>query len=633
MKKSVSSLDPTGRLWKKFSISKAKTDYKLISDYGLIGDQRTCALVGLDSSIDWLCVPRFDSPSIFASILDVKNGGSFRILPENGYDEFEASQYYEGPTSILSTEIRDESGRIKITDFMPCFRVAGTMISTAEIHRRVSCLDGKFKAEVSVEPRMDYAKLIPKVNYVEDLGYSFVSPDPNVRQEVALVTRRKLQTGDGTVSGVLEMEKGNSVNLIFRGGGVKLHHVEEAYSDEKLRQTQEYFERWSKKTIFSGKWKEMVERSAITLKLLIYSPTGAIVAAPTTSLPEEIGGVRNWDYRYSWVRDSTFVLWAFHSIGHDEAEELYLNWIDSIYYLTAENLQVMLGVTGERDLTEMSLEHLEGYSNSPPVRIGNGAWDQFQLDVYGILVDAMYFSQVHRQEIDRRIYNFVLKLVIKAVEEKWDKPDCGIWEVRGEQQHFVYSKMWCWVALDRAVRIARSIGEEGDANRWAELRDKIREKIMEEGWDEQANSFVRAFGAKDLDAANLLMPQVRFISPRHPKMLATLDQTMEKLMENGKFVYRYRAADGLPGDEGAFLICSFWLVSCLALAGRIDEAEKLMDSLVEYANHLGLFSEEIDPKSGAMLGNFPQAFTHMGFISAAVSLARAMQMKREDHAP
>jgi alpha,alpha-trehalase len=629
MRKRQSSLQPGEADWKVFSVDKVLKEYKPISDYGLIGDQKTCALVGMDGSIDWLCVPRFDSPSIFAAILDIKRGGSFRILPSNGRDGFQATQYYEGPTSILSTEFKDESGRIKITDFMPCFRVGGVMISTAEIHRRVSCLEGKFSIAVSVKPRMDYGRIVPNVEYLEGLGYTFVSPEPDVRQETALVTQKKFEIGEGSIEGSCDFDVGDPpIDLIFRGGGIKLHSAQEAYTDEKLRETKEYFEKWSGKTIFSGKWKDLVVRSAITLKLLIYGPTGAIIAAPTTSLPEQVGGVRNWDYRYSWIRDSSYVLWAFHSLGHDEAEESYLDWVDSIYYLTAENLQVMLGVTGERDLSEITLQYLEGYAKSSPVRTGNGAWDQFQLDIYGILVDAIYFSHVHHEEINRKIYNFVVKLIIKAVEEKWQKPDCGIWEVRGEHLHFVYSKMWCWVALSRAVKIAKSIGEEQDAARWSVLRDKIRDQIMKDGWDPKVNSFVRAYGKKDLDAANLLMPQVRFISAKDPKMLATIDETMKKLLTKGKFVYRYLADDGLPGDEGAFLICSFWLVSCLALAGRVDEAEKLMDSLVEFSNHLGLFSEEIDPSDGTMLGNFPQAFTHMGFITAAVTLSKAMQAKR-----
>jgi GH15 family glucan-1,4-alpha-glucosidase len=611
-----------GRSWKKFDVNSLQNGYKAISDYGLIGDQRTCALIGMDGSVDWLCTPRFDSPSIFASILDVKKGGSFRILPSNGSGEFEALQYYQGLTPILSTEFRDKNGRIAITDFMPCFRVAEVMISTAELHRRISCLEGEFKIDVTIQPRMDYARIVPDVTYVEGLGYSFTSPDPNVRQEVALVTREKFETGEGSIHSTIALRQGEShCDLVFRAGGIKIHHVEEAYTDEKLQETREYFERWSRRTTYRGKWKHMVERSAITLKLLMYSPTGAIIAAPTTSLPEEIGGVRNWDYRYSWIRDSSFVLWAFHGIGHDEAEELYLRWVDSLYYLTAENLQVMLGVTGERDLTEMVLPHLEGYAKSAPVRTGNGAWDQFQLDVYGILVDAIYFSHMHRGKIDRRIYNNVLKLAIRGVEEKWNQPDSGIWEVRGEQLHFVYSKMWCWVAFDRAARIAKSIGEMGDAMQWAETRDRIKSWILKEGFDPELNSFVRSFGSKQPDAANLLMPQVKFISGKDPKMLGTIELTLKELLDNNKFVYRYKAKDGLPGNEGAFLICSFWLVSCLAYAGRIREAEELMDSLVKYSNHLGLFSEEIDPSSGAMLGNFPQAFTHMGFISAALAIA------------
>ncbi len=619
---------PANTSWKVLSKSRMQTDYKPISDYGIIGDQKTCALVGIDGSIDWLCVPRFDSPSVFAAILDMNKGGSFRILPNNGKDEFRATQYYKGLTNILITEFKDDRGHLRILDFMPCFKVGETMVSTGEIHRRISCLKGKFGIDVFIEPRMDYGRLLSTIEPVMDLGFVFDSSDMRTRQQIALITLREFQIGNGTLHGNFEISLGDEpLDLVFRYGGIRLHHAKEAFTEEKLKETHEYWQRWADATRVSGKWKNELLRSALVLKLLVYSTTGAIVAAPTTSLPEEIHGIRNWDYRFSWIRDSSFVLWAFHSIGHDETEELYVNWLTSIYYLTAQNLQVMLGISGERDLKEMTLDHLEGYKKSSPVRVGNAAWEQFQLDVYGITLDAIYFSHKHRGKLTQKVYDFIVKLIIQGVEDDWNKPDSGIWEVRGEQKHFVYSKMWCWVALDRAIRIAQSLGMTDDVSKWTILRDKIKDTILERGWDGTVNSFVRSFGSTELDAANLLMPQVRFIDGRDPKMIATLDATMKSLLQNGKFLYRYRADDGLPGNEGAFLICSFWLVSCLTFAGRLDEAEKLMDSLVQYSNHLGLFSEAIDPNTGEMLGNFPQAFTHMGFITAANSLTSAMEKR------
>jgi GH15 family glucan-1,4-alpha-glucosidase len=620
----------TSTKWKIQSRRRVLTEYKPISEYGLIGDQRTCALVGLDASIDWFCIPRFDSPSVFGTILDIHKGGSFKILPwESEKDSFLSNQYYEGFTNVLVTEFKNDFGRLKVVDFMPCFKVEKSMISTAEIHRRVSCVEGNFGFEVLFDPRMDYGRAIPKITRMSDVGYTFSARTPETRQELALITPHEFKSAPkGGLSLNLEISEGdNPVDFVLRVGGIALHHTRNVFTEEKLARTLDYWNKVASEVKVSGKWRDQIVRSTLLLKLLVFSPTGAIIAAPTTSLPEEIGGIRNWDYRYSWIRDSSFVLWALHCIGIPDLESSYLDWLTSIFYMMAENLQVMLGVSGERDLSEKSLGHFEGYKRSSPVRVGNDAWNQFQLDVYGILLDAMYFSHKHGKGISREIYDYLIKEIVKVVEENWDKPDCGIWEVRGEKQHFVYSKMWCWVSLDRAVKIARSLGMDHDALEMSQLRDKIRQAILEKGYDESLGAFVRSFGSKELDCANLLMPQVRFIGADDPKMSSTIEQIMKNLHENG-FLYRYKAADGLRGEEGAFLICSFWLVSCLTLAGRLDEAERLLDRLAGFANHLGLFSEEIDPKTGEMLGNFPQAFTHMGFITAAQGLTRALEKRR-----
>jgi alpha,alpha-trehalase len=613
--------------WRTLERNKVLHDYKQISDYALIGDQKTCALVGIDGSIDWFCVPRFDSPSVFAAILDKGKGGSFRLMPLA--DQFQIVQHYEGLTNILATEFKTDSGHAKLVDFMPSFKVGRTMVSAGEIHRRLTCLSGEIELEALISPRMNYGRIIPDVNSVKKIGYSFSSQQQEMHQQLALITPLRFkEVEQGTLAFNLHLRKGDQTILVLRYGGAKLHHTENTFSDVKLEQTRTYWKTWASKTKVSGKWREPIVRSALALKLLIYSPTGAIVAAPTTSLPEQIGGVRNWDYRYSWVRDSSFVLWAFHSLGHDQAEENYLDWMTSMFYLTCENLQVMLGISSERDLTERTLDHLEGYRQSTPVRVGNGAWDQFQLDVYGILLDALYFSHKHGGGVSLKVFDYLVAPLVKQVEQVWDIPDCGIWEVRGEKEPFVYSKMWCWVGLDRAVKIATSLRRSEDAQRWSKLRDEIKETILEKGWDESIGSFVRSFGTTDLDCANLLMPQLRFISGKDPRMVATIDKTIKELGE-GKFLYRYRTKDGLPGEEGAFLICSFWLVSCLALAGRLKEAEELLDGLIECSNHVGLFSEEVDPKNGSMLGNYPQAFTHMGFITAAVTVSRELERRRK----
>jgi GH15 family glucan-1,4-alpha-glucosidase len=617
------AIGPVNSGWKVLKRKQLLQEYKAISDYGMIGDQLTCALVGLDGSIDWLCLPAFDSPSVFGALLDRKKGGTFRIFPD--YREFESMQNYDGLTSVLATEFRADSGRVKLIDFMPCSKANGKKVSTSEVHRRITCVEGRLDLKIIVEPRPGYGSDVPQVEVLKGAGYSFVPQHADNWQELAFIAPFRFDERGGSLTQVLSMREGAEVDLVLRYGGLESHHSRHTGTDIKLRETYAYWKRWARRSKYQGRWREMVLRSALTLKLLTYGPTGAILAAPTTSLPEEIHGIRNWDYRYSWIRDSSFVLWAFHSLGLDRPADRYLDWLISIFYLTSGELQVMLGINGERDLTEHILKNLEGYQRSPPVRVGNGAWNQFQLDVYGILLDALWFSHRHMGGISKKLYRHLLSPIVETVEEKWNKPDSGIWEVRGRKRHFVYSKMWCWVALDRAVKVAEELGMKDDSARWSRLRDEIRDSVMTKGWDKSLGSFVRSYGSKQLDAANLLMPQVRFIDAEDPKMRSTIERTMEVLMRRGKFVYRYLSDDGLPGEEGAFLSCSFWLVNCLTLLGRLDEAEKLLSSLMQCSNHLGLFSEEIDPESGAMLGNFPQAFTHMGFITAAVGLSKALE--------
>ncbi|MGI0079725.1 MAG: glycoside hydrolase family 15 protein, partial [Nitrososphaerales archaeon] len=584
-------------------------------------------LVGIDGAIDWFCVPRFDSPSVFASILDKRKGGSFRVSPIS--DSFEARQFYEGPTNILITEFKNKDGRLEILDFMPCFKVYDRAVSTGEIHRRITCLEGSFKFGVSIQPKMNYGAIVPEITRVRSSGYSFSSSDPRTHQGLSLITPLEFdEIEKGKLFASTSLSERESTGLVLRYGGGRLHSGADAQTEMKLADTRTYWKKWAAKCKYKGRMKDLVLRSALALKLLVFAPTGAIVAAPTTSLPEQIGGVRNWDYRYSWIRDSSFVLWAFHSIGHDEVERSYLDWLMSAFYLTAQNMQVMIGIGGELNLAEKTLDYLEGYKNSKPVRTGNGAWDQLQLDLYGILVDALYFSHKHHQRITKKVYEHLIRPVVKIVEQVWDKPDSGIWEVRGGKRHFVYSKVWCWVALDRAVRIASALNMENDVQEWSTLRDKIRNAIYERGWNTKIKSFVQSYDSADLDSANLLMPQVRFIDGKDPMMISTINQTKKALMIRGKFLYRYKTKDGLPGEEGAFLICSFWLATCLTMAGKLDEAEKLLDSLAKCSNHLGLFSEEIDPKDGTMLGNFPQAFTHMGFITAVTGLEKARNAKQ-----
>ncbi|MEM3671078.1 MAG: glycoside hydrolase family 15 protein [Thermoprotei archaeon] len=608
-------------------VKRSDDSYKEIADYGIIGDTRTCALVGVDGSIDWMCLPRFDSPSVFASILDVRKGGRFRIAPAE--NTFRARQYYLGLTNVLVTEFRGSGYWLRLTDFMPCASTSGKIASSGEIHRIAESRKGKVKLGVDLSPRPGYAEAIPLVSRVDEIGYTFTPPDPSIRQETALITDLEFKIADGGVSGLFTLGEGKKLTFVFRYGGLRPHHSADPYTDAKLKETVSFWKKWVSQCTYNGRWREQVLRSALVLKLLVYSPTGAVVAAPTTSLPEHVGGVRNWDYRYSWIRDSSFVLWAFKSLGHVKEVENYIEWLESVFHLTGGSLQVMLGLGGEKDLSEQILPHLSGYKNSSPVRVGNGAWTQFQLDVYGILLDALYFSHKHgshagRGGITKEVFNHFVEPLVNSLKEDWKKPDCGIWEVRGNREHFVYSKMWCWVAFDRAVKLAEALNFTRRAEEWRELRDEVKKDIFEHGWNPDVKAFTRSYGSRDLDSANLLMPQVRFISGSNPYMVSTLEKTVKELMVGEDLLLRYKSEDGLPGQEGAFLMCSFWLTNCLALAGKTREAAKLLDRLVKKSNHLGLYSEEIDPETGRFLGNFPQAFTHMGLITAAVSLDRAL---------
>ena len=499
--------------WRTLQINERAKGYKPIGDYAIIGDQRTCALVGVDGSIDWMCVPRFDSPSVFGALLDARKGGSFEILPKS--TEFEARQYYDGPTNILLTEFRNPSGHARITDFMPCFMASGLVVSTGEVHRRVSCLKGRFDLEIKLEPRLNYGLYTPTISRVGKFGYSIVPKEQESGHELGFITsieNLELET-EGRLSGSFILEKNQKLDLVLRFGALGIITLRPRTQTKNSPRQKEYWRKIAFRCKYRGKWRDHVLRSALLLHLLVYSPTGAIIASPTTSLPEKVGGARNWDYRYSWIRDSSFVLWALYSIG-DNSEQDFLKWLTSTFYLTIDNLQVMLGITGELDLDERTLSHLEGYMGSSPVRVGNGAWNQFQLDVYGILLDALYFSHKHNRVLSRKSYVHIVRPLVKLVEQNWQKPDCGIWEIRKEKKHFVYSKVWCWVALDRAAKIASLLGMQDDVASYSKLRDIIRETVLGRGWDPKLKSFVRSFGSEELDAANLLMPQVGFIDGR-----------------------------------------------------------------------------------------------------------------------
>jgi len=612
--------------------------YLPIESYGLIGNMRTCALVGINGSIDWFCAPRFDSPSLFAAILDDGKGGRFRIAPVDG-DARRAKQIYWPDTNVLVTRFMGAASVAEIEDFMP-------VGPSSEPHRdaiirRVHSARGESRLRLICEPAFDYARVAPEVSIgagcalFRGAGLTLVlsSSVPLVRTERGVAAEFTLAAG-ATAEFVLRLASpGESFAAPPPPAQVK----------EALEETIRYWRRWLSRCSYSGRWREIVHRSALALKLLTYEPTGAIVAAPTAGLPEEIGGVRNWDYRYTWIRDAAFTVYAFLRIGFTDEAAAFMQWLEARCRESdgPEPLQIMYGIDGRRDLTEIELPHLEGYRGSRPVRVGNGAAGQLQLDIYGELMDAVYLYNKHVTPIahDGWVH---LRRLLDHVCDTWTRPDEGIWEVRGGRRHFVYSKLMCWVALDRGIRLADKRSFPADRAKLLRVRDEIYQEIFEKGWDAERGVFVQSYGSHALDASNLIMPLAFFISPTDPRMLRTLEQIRKPPSQGGLvsdgLVYRYETshkADGLAGDEGTFNLCTFWLVEAMTRASRaspryLEDARLTFEHMLGYANHLGLYAEETGP-SGEALGNFPQAFTHIALISAAFNLDRTLGRRSADH--
>jgi GH15 family glucan-1,4-alpha-glucosidase len=588
-------------------------DYKPISDYGVIGDMHTAALVGLDGSIDWYCAPRFDSPSVFAALLDARKGGRFQLSP---VENFTAKQTYEGDTNVLSTIFESKHGKIKLTDFMPCFMEKGELAGFQELHRIVDCIEGELGLRIIFQPRLDYAR--GETRIVETREGCVATCQ---RHQINLASSVKLDsTNKDTMSTEFTLSKGQRATFILRWGRNHAKPVAKYESARKLSRTLSYWKRWVGHVKYQGPYRAQVVRSCLVLKLLQYAPTGAMVAAVTTSLPESVGTLRNWDYRYSWIRDNALSVLALSEAGASREALDYARWLINLRRHSSEKLQIMMGIGGEREIPETILDHLEGYRRSSPVRIGNAASKQLQLDIYGILADYIYFLHTLGWTTGRVYENLVRYSADEAMKE-WQNSDSGIWEMRQPRQ-FVESTMWCYVALDRAIKIARELGYDDDWQRWEPVRKKIKSQILSDGWSEKKKAFTMVFGGEDLDAANLLMPLVGFLPARDPKMTATIQRIRQELSKDD-LVYRYIVDDGQLGKEGAFTVCSFWMVDCLTRMGKLREAEGLLNQLIKRGNHLGLYSEEIDPETGQALGNFPQAYTHMGLITASVHLEEA----------
>ncbi|WP_240363111.1 glycoside hydrolase family 15 protein [Streptomyces sp. S1D4-23] len=595
-----------------------------IAEHGLIGDLRSAALVGTNGTIDWYCCPRFDAPSVFASILDAERGGSFELAPDV---PTRTKQFYFPDTNVLITRFFADDGVGEIQDFMPVVDES----READRHRlirRVVCVRGALPFRARVAPRFEYGTA-PHTVHAEAGQAVFASAS----LRLALTSTVPIEVDGPDVWSLFKLHEGETAVFTIDkiGGDVAPRFCAAAEAEREFNATVRYWRHWLSQSRYRGRWREMVHRSALTLKLLTYAPTGAIVAAPTTSLPEQIGGERNWDYRYVWIRDAAFCVYAMLRLGFTDEAEAFMGFVTEHVQRAPDGptgptgpLQIMYGIDGCRDLPERELPHLEGYRGSAPVRVGNAAVDQLQLDIYGALVDSLYLYDKWGKPISSAHWDSISELV-DWVCDHWDQPDEGVWETRGGRKTFLYSRLMCWVAIERAMRLARHRGLPADMVRWGAVRDTIYRRIMSHGWSAERHAFTQYEDSDILDASLLMMPLAKFIAPTDPKWLATLDALGEDLVSDS-LVYRYdpqASPDGLQGEEGTFSICSFWYVEALTRAGRLDEARLAFEKMLTYANHLGLYAEEIG-HTGEQRGNFPQAFTHLALISAAFNLDRML---------
>ena len=594
--------------------------FQPIENYGVIGNMRSIALVGMKGSIDFLCYPDFDSPTVFAALLDDNAGGRFQIEPQ--LTNARIRQLYLPDTNILLTRFLAEEGVAELTDYMP---IEKNGEQPNEIIRTISVIRGNVHFKICCQPRFNYGRS-PHRTVISDRCATFL-PTESRCPPMALYSSATLQQQSQDVVSELTLAAGATATFIFGGLRPQGQQPEMEFVRERFHHTSRFWKSWIAKSKYKGRWREMVNRSALMLKLLISREHGSLIAAPTFSLPESIGGVRNWDYRFTWLRDATFTLYALIRLGFVDETEAFIDWLKGRLGDDAERgpLQVMYGIDGRQKLEEMTLDHLSGYENSRPVRIGNAAYQQLQLDIYGEMMDAIYLANKYGDPISYAGWQGVQRM-LEWLGKNWQRPDEGIWEVRGGPREFLHSRIMCWVAFDRALRLAQKRSLSGPLDAWQRTRDEIRNDIFTNFWDEHLQAFVQAKGTQELDASALLMPLVRFISPVDPMWLSTMKAIETRLVED-TLVRRYEVerthVDGLPGEEGSFTACSFWYVECLARAGHLEKAQLLFEKLLGYANHLGLYSEELG-SDGRHLGNFPQAFTHLALISAATYLDRAL---------
>jgi GH15 family glucan-1,4-alpha-glucosidase len=595
-----------------------------IEDYGLIGDLQTAALVGRDGSIDWACFPRFDSGACFAALLGTPEHGRWIVSPRT--DGWQAGRRYRPNSLVLETEWETDTGVVRMIDFMP---PRGT---APDIVRIVEGVRGEVEMSSELVIRYDYGTTIPWVRRIDDGRIAVAGPD-------ALCFRTPVEhRGENMRTiGEFTVQEGERVPFTLTWYPSNERPPDAINAEDALDDTMQYWDEWADGCAYNGRWREEVQQSLVVLKSLTYAPTGGMVAAPTTSLPERIGGERNWDYRHCWLRDATLTLLAFVNAGYLEEARAWRAWLLRAAAGDPADLQIMYGVAGERRLTELTLDWLPGYEGSRPVRIGNAATEQFQLDVYGEVLDALHQARVHELEISKEAWALQRQL-LGYLEDAWKEPDEGIWEVRGPRRHFTHSKVMAWVAFDRGVQAVERFGRPGPADRWRETRAAIHREVLEHGYDVELNSFTQSYGSKRLDASLLVIPLVGFLPADDPRMIGTVAAIERDLYRDG-FVYRYahdqegRRVDGLPPGEGAFLPCTFWLADNFALQGRLDEAEGLFRRLLDLRSGLGLLAEEWDPLTHRQLGNFPQAFTHVALVNTAFNLDQAQTSALEQRAP
>ena len=581
-----------------------------IEDYALIGDLQTCALVSREGSIDWLCVPRFDSPACFAALLGTNDNGRWKIAPSA--EVRNVRRRYRGDSLILETDFECSTGTVRVIDYMPL------RTDVIDVVRIVEGLEGTVPMHMELEIRFDYGSIVPWVRSIDGGIRAIAGPDTlYCRSTVPLHGREFTTLSD------FEVAAGERVSFDLTWTETLGPHPHLHDPLSTLQETEAYWREWASHCAYEGRWRDAVMRSLITLKALTYQPTGGIVAAATTSLPEQIGGVRNWDYRFCWLRDATYSLYALLASGHTDEAIAWREWLVRAVAGRPEELQIMYGLRGERHLTEVELGWLPGYEGSRPVRIGNAAHLQTQLDVYGEVMDVMHLTRrlgLPASDDAWRVQSHLMKFL----ESAWKNPDEGIWEVRAQKRHFTHSKVMAWVAFDRAVSAVETFGERGPAQHWRGIRDAIQADVLQHGFNRDAGAFVQYYGSASADASLLMLPSLGFIEADDPRMTGTVD-LIRRQLETGGFVHRYvtdPTVDGLPPGEGVFLLCTFWLADVLALQGKSDEAEEIFERLLSLRNDVGLLAEQYDPASRRHLGNFPQAFSHVGLINTARNLQR-----------